>query len=152
MSVIGDLAEDIMEYEFDNDTTITNTLAVSGWLVANLGQLNTLIYKDFSGEDAALDTEAASIFKEVYIYNFYNKQTRNSLRGIGSTGDSSSILSLRDGESSVSFVNRNEVAKVYRGLTNESKAKLDGLVAQYNIYEAQPQQVGGLEAGTYSDF
>ena len=46
----------------------------------------------------------------------------------------------------MTFVNRNEVAKVYRGLANDSKANLDGLVAKYNIYEAAPQQVGGIDA------
>jgi len=45
----------------------------------------------------------------------------------------------------VTFVNRNEVSKVYRGLANDSKAKLDDLVARYNIYEAKPQQVGGID-------
>ena len=146
MSAISDLADDIMDNEFDGDTTITNAAAIEAWLTANLGQLNTLLYKDFEGGDAELDAEAAAILKETYIHNFYGKQARNSLRGISNASNDSNILSLKDGESSVTFVNSNEVAKVYRGLSRESKAKLDALVAQYNIYEAEPIQVGGLEA------
>ena len=60
------------------------------------------------------------------------------------------ILSLKDGESAVTFVNRNEVAKVYKGLASDSKANLDDLVAKYNIYEAKPQQVGGFEGEIYT--
>jgi len=150
MSVIGDLASGIFVDEFDSDTDIATSGSIQAWLENNLGQLNNLIYKDFSGVDAELDTEAQSIHKELYMYNYYTKQSRNALRGITSSTSDNKILSLKDGESSVTFVNRNEVAKVYRGLANDSKGKLDGLVASYNIYEAAPQQIGGLEGLLYT--
>jgi hypothetical protein len=146
MSVISDLASDIFTDEFDSDTGIATSGSIQAWLENNLGELNNLIYQDFSGTGAALDTEAQSIHKELYLYHYYNKQTRNALRGITSATNDDKILSLKDGESSVTFVNRNEVAKVYRGLANDSKANLEGLVAKYNIYEASPQQVGGIDA------
>jgi len=145
MSVIGDLASGIFVDEFDSDTGIATSGSIQAWLENNLGQLNNLIYKDFSGVDAELDTEAQSIHKELYMYNYYTKQSRNALRGITSSTSDNKILSLKDGESSVTFVNRNEVAKVYRGLANDSKDKIDGLVAKYNIYQATPRQVGGID-------
>lgn len=150
MSVLSGLAADIFVDEFDSDSSIANQNSIQVWLENNLGQLNTLIYQDFSGANADLDTEAQAIYRELYLYNYYNKQSRNALRGITSLSGESSILSIRDGESSVSFVNRNEVSKVYRGLSNDSKAKIDQLVASYNIYEAEPQQVGGIEAAWYT--
>ena len=145
MSVLGDLASGIFVDEFDSDSDVVSSGSIQAWLEKNLGQLNNLIYKDFSGESTEMDTEAQSIHKELYLYNYYNKQARLALRGITSSSSDSKILSLKDGESSVSFVNRNEVAKVYRGLSNDSKEKLDGLTARYNIYEAKPQQVGGID-------
>jgi|TARA_R110001592_G_scaffold174896_1_gene413861 hypothetical protein len=146
MSVISDLAAEIFSDEFDSDSNVNTSASIQAWLENNLGELNNLIYQDFSGAGAALDIEAQSIHKELYLHNYYNKQTRNALRGIASAANDDKILSLKDGESSVTFVNRNEVAKVYRGLANDSKANLDGLVAKYNIYEAAPQQVGGIDA------
>jgi hypothetical protein len=56
------------------------------------------------------------------------------------------VLSLKDGESAVTFINRNEVSKVYRGLANDCMDKVTQMAAQYNIYQAQPRQLGGIDA------
>ena len=86
-----------------------------------------------------------------YLCNYYNKQARNALRGIAtSTVSGDNILSLKDGESSVTFVNRNEVSKVYRGLASDCMEKVTRLAAQYNIYQAQPRQLGGIDASGYA--
>jgi hypothetical protein len=147
MSVIGDLATEIMYYEFDNDTSINNIPAISGWLGANLGQLNTLLYTEYEGDDAELDVESQAIYKELYLHHYYSKQARNSLRGImGSSGGD--VLSLKDENSSVTFINKNEVSKVYKGLANDSRASLDKLVGQYHISHSSPRQVGGIEASS----
>jgi hypothetical protein len=150
MSVIGNLATEIFSDEFDSDTGVVASGSIEAWLENNLGQLNSLIYQDFSGASASLDTEAQSIHKELYLYNYYTKQSRNALRGITSATSDNKILSLRDGESAVTFVNRNEVAKVYRGLASDSKAKVDDLAARYNIYQAAPQQVGGIDGELFT--
>ena len=150
MSVIGNLATEIFSDEFDSDTGVVASGSIEAWLENNLGQLNNLIYQDFSGDSASLDTEAQSIHKELYLYNYYTKQSRNALRGITAATNDNKILSLKDGESAVTFVNRNEVAKVYRGLASDSKAKVDDLVARYNIYQATPQQVGGIEGEIFT--
>ena len=112
MSVISDLASGIFTDEFDSDTGIATSGSIQAWLENNLGELNNLIYKDFSGASADLDTEAQSIHKELYLHSYYRKQSRNALRGISSSTSDNKILSLKDGESSVTFVNRNEVSKV----------------------------------------
>jgi hypothetical protein len=78
--------------------------------------------------------------------NYYNKEARNALRGIVSSNVSGdNILSLKDGESSVTFVNRNEVSKVYRGLASDCMERVTRMAAQYNIYQAQPRQLGGID-------
>ena len=151
MSVLEDLASGIVETEFDGDTGIATVAAVSGWLFENLGKLNTYIYTDFAGDGATgtygqIDTEAQNILKELYLNNYYKKEARNALRGIVSSSVSGdNILSLKDGESSVTFVNRNEVSKVYRGLANDSLANIERLSASYNIYQAQPRQLHGVD-------
>ena len=150
MSELGQLASGIYSSEFDSDSSAANYSQISGWLSENLGLLNTLINTDFSGQNPSLGLEEQAIYKEVYLYNYYNKQARSILRGITATSNAGdNILSVSDGDNSISFVNRNEVGKVYRDLAKESKQKLDGLVTKYTIYQSQPLQVGGYESVSY---
>ena len=158
MSVLEDLASGIVETEFDGDTGIATVSAVSGWLFENLGRLNTYIYTDFSGNSATgtygtMDIEAQNILKEMYLYNHYTKEARNALRGIvNSSVSGDNILALKDGESSVTFVNRNEVSKVYRGLASDSMANIERMAGQYNIYQAEPRQLYGIDGSGLADY
>lgn len=149
MSQIGELAQSIFDVEFDANTNAVTYNQVFNWLKENLGLLNTLINTSFTGEDPNMGIEAEAIYKELYLYNFYNKQARNVLRGITATTNAGdNILQVSDGDNSISFVNRNEVSKVYRDLAKDSKSRMDALVAKYNIYASKPLQVGGYEAGS----
>ena len=158
MSVLEDLASGIVETEFDNDTGIATVASVSGWLFENLGKLNTYIYTDFTGNNAQgtygeIDIEAQNILKELYLNNYYNKEARNALRGIVSSSVSGdNILALKDGESSVTFINRNEVSKVYRGLAADSMDNVVRMAGQYNIYQAEPRQLGGIDGSGLSNY
>jgi hypothetical protein len=144
--VLEDLASGIVQYEFDSDTGIATVANVSGWLYENLGQVNTYLYTEFSGADASLDMEAQNVLKELYLCNYYTKQARNSLRGIiNSSVSGDNILSLRDGESAVTFINRNEVSKVYKGLAGDCMDNVVRMAGQYNIYGAQPRQTAGID-------
>ena len=151
-NVLEDLASGIVTTEFDGDTGIATVASVSGWLYENLGQVNTYLYTNFSGDNAQgtyglMDIEAQNVLKELYLSNYYNKEARNALRGITKSSVSGdNVLSLRDGESAVTFINRNEVSKVYRGLANDCMDKVTKMAAQYNIYQAQPRQLGGIDA------
>tara|TARA_A100001391_G_C4927716_1_gene240902 strand:+ start:183 stop:677 length:495 start_codon:yes stop_codon:yes gene_type:complete len=150
-TVLEDLASGIVVTEFDGDTGIATVANVSGWLFENLGQVNTYLYTDFTGDLASgtygvMDIEAQNVLKELYLSNYYNKQARNALRGIvDSSVSGDNVLSLKDGESSVTFINRNEVSKVYRGLASDCMDKVTRMAAQYNIYQAEPRQLGGID-------
>jgi hypothetical protein len=146
MSVISDLALKIFQTEFDGDTGVMYNSYIEAWLNANLGQLNTRLNTSYSGVDAQLDLESQAIYKELYLGNYYRKQSRNALRGLIGNTNGSDILSLRDGNSSVTFTNKNEVAKVYKSFAEESDKKLDKLCHNYNMYQSEPLQLGGIEA------
>ncbi len=151
MSVYSDLANDVFTVEFDSSTGVVTYSQISGWFSTNLGLLNNLLYTNFTGSDPELGNEEKAIFKELYLSNFYNKQARNTLRGIIATSNNGdNILSVSDGDNSITFVNRNEVSKVYRGLAADSQVRLKELVAAYNSYRAEPRQLGGIEAGYFS--
>tara|TARA_R100001377_G_scaffold71688_1_gene47347 strand:- start:159 stop:644 length:486 start_codon:yes stop_codon:yes gene_type:complete len=151
-NVLESLASGIVTTEFDSDTGIATVANVSGWLYENLGQVNTYLYTNFNGDNATgtyaiMDIEAQNVLKELYLSNYYNKEARNALRGITKSSVSGdNVLSLKDGESAVTFINRNEVSKVYRGLANDCMNKVTQMAAQYNIYQAQPRQLGGIDA------
>lgn len=145
MSVISDLATKIFQTEFESDTGIVYQSYIEAWLKENLGQLNTKLNESFSGVDASLSLEAQSIYKEMYMASYYRKQSRNALRGLVGNTNGADILSLRDGNSSVSFTNKNEVAKVYKSLADDCEKKISELSQQYNIYQSEPLQLGGIE-------
>ena len=145
MSNIGTLATSIFENEFDS-TGIT-VASISGWLENNVGELNNLLYSSFSGTSgniSGLNLEEQNIYQEMFLHHHYKKQARNTLRGI--TDNTNNITSVRDGEQTISFVNRNEVSKVYKGLANDAYKRLQSLAYSYNSYQASPRQVGGIES------
>lgn len=146
MSELADLAESIFNTEFDSDSSVTSISAINGWLEENLGLLNTLINTSYQGTDPGLGLEEAAIYKTIYIYNYYSKQARNTLRGIISSSGGGNILSVADGDNRIQFVNKNEVGKTFKDLAKDVKLQLDQMVAKYNIFEAKPLQVGGIEA------
>lgn len=146
MGNIADLANSIYINEFDSANITVES--ISGWLENNIGQLNNVLYTSFSGvsgEVSGLNLEEQNIFKEMYLYHYYTKQTRNTIRGIANDTNGN-ILSVRDGDNAITFVNKNEVSKVYKGLAQEAYNNLQGLVYNYNSYQASPRQVGGIES------
>lgn len=147
MSEINDIASGIYQSEFDSDSSNVNPSYIYNWLSANLGLLNTLINTNFSGQDPEMNLEERSIYEQLYMHNYYSKQARNVLRGVVSVSNSGdNILSVSDGDNSISFINKNEVGKVYRDLAKDVKVRLDEMVAKYNIYSSKPLQVGGVES------
>lgn len=145
MSILSGLATKIFQTEFDGDTGNVPRSYIEAWLGANLGLLNTRINTSYSGANALLDQESEAIYKEMYMSSYYRKQSRNALKGLIGNTDGSDILSLRDGNSAVTFTNKNEVSKVYKSLAEECETKIDKLAHQYNMYQSEPLQLGGLE-------
>jgi hypothetical protein len=145
MSTLSGLATKIFQTEFDSDTGVVPRSYIEAWLGANLGLLNTRINTSYSGVSAPLDQESQAIYKEMYMANYYRKQSRNALKGLVGNTDGSDILSLRDNNSSVTFTNKNEVSKVYKSLSDDCETKIDKLAHQYNMYQSEPLQLGGLE-------
>jgi hypothetical protein len=151
---VSTVATGIYRDEFDSDTGYQSISQISGWLENNVGLLNTQIYTAFSGSgtadgDTAIQGtgkflyEEADIFKQLYLVEYYKKKTRSVLKGIDSSVD---FITLRDGDSTITRTNKNEIAKTYRGLANDAQARLDALTAKYNIYGAVPVQVAGADA------
>jgi hypothetical protein len=146
MSNIGNLATSIYINEFDS--TGVTVESISGWLDSNIGQLNNVLYTSFSGvsgDVSGLYLEEQSVYKQMYLYHYYTKQTRSTIRGIANDTNGN-ILSVKDGDNSITFINKNEVSKVYKTLAQDAYNELQDLAANYNSFQAGPRQVGGIES------
>lgn len=143
MANLGEIAQNIFYYEFDADTNETNISVISGWLNANIGELNNLIFTSHSGSGIDLNTEEQDIFKHLYLASYYKKKSRNAIKTIGTTNASNNIVSVSDEDSSVTFINGNEVSKQFRALSKDHIDELNKLVFAYNSYQGAPTQVIG---------
>lgn len=143
---VHDLADEIFANEFEYDSGYAQFYFISGWLANNIGQLNNRIYSSFEVEDGnftptgVFRQEERAIYKQMYLYEFYTKKTRQVLRGVDSAVD---FISLREGDTAITRTNKNELAKTYRTLANDAMHELDKLITSYTIYQAAPLQVAG---------
>jgi hypothetical protein len=130
---------------------------LSGWFLdnANLGKLNNLIgtclsgirHKDLEGNTTgySLDPEPSSdqlgIYKMLFDYEYYKTLSRTVAQSAAS--NASDWINLKEGDSSITRVNKNELSKNFRGLANDAKKDLDMAVKMYLKYNSNPQQVVG---------
>lgn len=142
MANLFQVASGIFFYEFDADTSEVNISSISGWLEANIGELNNLLYTSFSGANVDLNPEQTNIYKHLYLGHYYKKKSRNAIKALAG-GSGSAILSIRDEDSSVTFVNSNEISKQFRQISKDNFEEMNRLVNFYNSYQAAPVQVVG---------
>tara|TARA_B000000557_G_scaffold201571_1_gene166826 strand:- start:2898 stop:3488 length:591 start_codon:yes stop_codon:yes gene_type:complete len=158
---VGDLANEIFEYEYDGDPTLSNETRISGWLDSNIGKLNSRIHTEFctvSGYFATPETvsysfghEEASIYTQMHMVNYYSKATRKVLMGqsvIIPTGTSGS--GMNNSTSASNFVGMSDWTEIQEGdttikreplyntltgssivTTNSSSVDLDDFAKQY---------------------
>jgi len=149
---VHNLADEIFGNEFDYDSGYAQFYFISGWLANNIGQLNNRLFTSYEVSGAyfaptgSFKQEERAIYKQMYLYEFYTKKTRQVLRGVDSEVD---FISLREGDSMITRTNKNELAKTYRGLANDANTELEKLITSYNMYQAAPVQVAGEDGQVY---
>ncbi len=136
------LATGIFDSEFGGDTGVVTVSQISGWLASNLGQLNVKLHTNFSGEATEMDESAGGIFSLMYLKSYYDRQAANALRGII---QSNGVLSIGDNDNKISFVNKNEVAKVFKSMSNDLSKEIESNSYNYSLYSSLPRQVVGLD-------
>lgn len=136
--------------EIDNELGDENSYSqefIEQWLKDNIGQLNNLTRNSISvadngSFDPEITVDESVIFKTIFYIWWYDKQIRNLLNGITSSR-SNSILSLKDGDSEIKFTNRNEMAKVWRGMKNDQEKALMEMINRYNQNRSTPSAIYG---------
>jgi len=164
MNQFGELGYAIWDIEFGDHSSALererNALLISGYLEANLGQLNTLINTDFvynaSGDmvEPALQQEEKAIFTQLYLKDHLQKQARNILRdasAIDPITENQNWTELREGDSYIkrsiaSPSSKNTTAKLLQEMAKEANEILTKMIHSYNMYGSVPTQIAGKDA------
>ena len=158
---IGNLASGIYKYDFDEESNLINSDFVSGWLQNNVGELNVLIHSCYSGEYPGMGDAEKSIYRQIFLRDYYSKLGRKVLMGV--TPDSSSVSAgsvvtsdwteLRDGDSVIrrramlsTPSEKVTASKQYSVYSKEAEETLLSLLQSYNINKGGPRQVAGTDA------
>jgi hypothetical protein len=139
---------------------------ISAWFLdnANVGKLNNLIgtqisgvaYKDDHGVVTGYDlvpnptNDQLGIYKMLFDCNYYKQQSKNLARSAGMVG--SDWTTLREGDSNITKINKNEISKNFRGLAQDCQAELNKTVKMYLKYGAIPEQIVGDDTNGVSHY
>jgi hypothetical protein len=138
---------------------------ISAWFLdnANVGKLNNLIgtqisgvaYKDTHGVITGYDlvpnpnNEQLAIYKMTFDFEYFKNQARFATAS--SLVEGEDWVTLGEGDSKVVRINKNEIAKNYRGLARDIKQDLDKAVKMYLKYNSVPEQIVGDDTeGVYN--
>ena len=169
MNQLGELAYDIWDVEFGDHSTALererNALLISGYLEANLGQMNILINTDFDLNEASdtvipkLEYEEKAILTQLYLKDYMQKQARNILKNATATSSTTTTsagvtdwVELREGDSAIkrsvaTSANKNASAKLLLDSSKEAAELLKRMIHSYNMYGSKPLQVIGSDSG-----
>ena len=139
---------------------------ITSWVLdnSNLGKLNNLIGTCFSGVsytndcgnvtgygiDPAINNDQLAIYKMLFDYEYFKAESRNVARSSATIG--SDWTDLREGDSSIKKINKNEISKNFRALSRDSKEDLDKAVKMYLKYNAVPDQIAGDDTNGVSHY
>ena len=156
LNEIGKIATGIYEYDFGSNSAAANGFQISGWLEANIGELNSLIFTCFSGANPGLGLEEKSIFRHLYLKSYYERESRKILQGVQTTtteteGSGEIVTSdwteLREGDSYIKRVatlatpaTKTQASKTFLQFAQDADITLKDLVYKYNLYRANPAE------------
>ena len=136
---VVDIADEV--FRELGEPTILSIPAISFWLRANIGQLNTytsdLEIKTSAGVE--IGEEEKAVLKKMYFIHFYDQKLRTHM----TTLDTDTVISVRDGDSSVTKVNRNEITRSIAAIKNQEYSELNQMIQAYNSQKGSPRQVAG---------
>lgn len=130
----------------------------SGWLGANVGQLNGItdeeFYVDTTGAfgPSGLCSVEQDLYALLFESYYYQRSARNTLRNVAwSPGTAAamadSVIMTREGDSTIQRVSNHTIAKTFQEMANSAQERLKGILALYRINKATPVSVAG-EDGT----
>jgi hypothetical protein len=156
---LGSLATKIITYSFPDDTGNFSISFTSGWLGANIGQLNGLTDEGFYVDSTGAFGPSGLCLVEQDIYGllfesyYYQRSARNTLRNVAwSPGTAAamaeSVILTREGDSTIQRVSNHTVAKTFQEMANSAQSRLMDILALYRINKATPVSVAGEDGAS----
>lgn len=131
-----DLAQNIWFGELD-ETTNTSTTKILNWFISNIGLLNDALSTShvINGTEASpeLTDDEAVIFGLMYLHRYYQRLIQTNLNA--TQYDWSEIT---EADSTIRRVSKNEIAKSYRLLANDTKDYLNKLIESWKKWQCVP--------------
>jgi hypothetical protein len=135
----------ITPYSTEGDTPFPPNNAVwtpiSTWPFPGSGVTVNVEYSYGYDLMPSVTSEQFAIYKILFEYEYYKNLTRTTAQS--AAFGAQDWISLREGDSSITRVNKNELSKNFRGLVGDAKKELDQAVKMYLKYSSQPAQVAG---------
>jgi hypothetical protein len=156
---VVDIAQEIY---FDlNSPSDLSLAAISYWLRANVGSLNSLLFSNFTiaqtnyeivdsdNGDAEIDINAAAILKKMYTIHRYAVIIRSKL----SSTDSDDVIEVTHNDTKVRKIDKNQLIRTVSAEKKQEEESLKLLVSAYRSKQFTPEQVIGddIVAGSYPD-
>lgn len=138
MATISDLADFIL-FDLDTPSGVSNG-TISYWIENSVGNLNTYLGASHTVENfeitPGLNIMETGIMNQMYKIKYYNTVASNNL------GASSYDWSeLKEGDSSIRKVSKNEIAKNYLQLAKQEKESLNESIRYYRTNAATPTSI-----------
>ena len=153
---VVDIADEI--YRELGEPSILSIPAITYWIRSNVGQMNNLIHTDFfvqstnleivetvDSKNVEIGEEEKAVLKKMYFIHFYDQKLRTHM----TTMDTDTVISVRDGDSGVTKVNRNEITKSIAAVKNQEYNELRMMISAYKMTKSSPRQVAGDDTESY---
>jgi hypothetical protein len=144
---IVDISDEI--YRELGEPADISVASISHWLRTNLEKVNILLDKKYLINSINLEIEnnnneifglaEKNIFKLLYFLYYYERLFRNAL-GAASVD---SVVSVTDDGSTVTKINKNEIAKNYAQIRKQINNELVNFINHYRANEVAPVQIVG---------
>jgi hypothetical protein len=156
---VVDIAQEIY---FDlGEPSDLSIAAISYWVRANVGYLNSLLYSNFvissdyeitdaDNNSAEIDINAVAILKKLYMVYRYSVVIRSKL----SVTDSDPVVEVQEGEFKVRKVDRGQLIRTVSAEKKQEEEELKFLIGAYRARRLDPKQVVGddIVAGSFPEF
>lgn len=156
---VVDIAQEIY---FDlNSPSDLSIAAISFWVRANVGALNSLLFSNFvidgttyeivdaDNNNAEININAVAILKKMYMVHRYAVIIRSKLTAT----DSDDVIEVTHNDTKVRKIDKNQIIKTVSAEKKQEEESLKLLISAYRGKQFTPEQVVGddIVAGKFPD-
>jgi hypothetical protein len=147
INTVTSIADEIIS-DLDNDSSLS-TSYVATWVRNNVGKVNNLIGTSFDLDEnleytPCVDQNIKDIIKWLFICQYYKNAAKSNLGA--SAYDWSEV---REGDSVVRRVSKNEIAKTFLQLSSQCSEDLKDLIKYYKVNSCLPASMSSATTNMF---